>query len=611
MSNYIGRVTSRVPVDEFAKVAVTALRKAGFESPFVNNELKTITGRLIKCETVLGNPWRYEFSLWLSWKGDASGSDAQVDVCENTYEWSSEDCRKVFEEFRVALASPEIESPATQDKPQSGARWASEEDLRRAGYVSHLGLFEHGFLISPFGKQFLNLSEADSNKHVLVCGPTGSGKTSGIFIPNLLERISMSAIVTEATGSKGRADLYEKTAGFRSKAGQKIFYFNPDDLSSDRVNPLDLIETYADARRITEVIMQSTTLASHRGDQAWEMSERLLLTSLILHAVGERTSGNCTLAFVRDLLYRGADGIAQIIKQSRVAEAMHSFQGFYNNSTEAYRSLVAQGLATRLSIWADPKVRELTRTTEIDFDDLKEKLFTWYLATPADKPELKPLAALMLNTALEIAGRTDFRYQVGLFLDEFTNFGYVRGFPEKLTILRHDGIPVVLGIQDYVQLELTYEREAPLFLSQPATRIFFRPNDLKTAQNISRGLGTAEEFKVNVTSSGHLNEDSQKKPLLSAEDLLALDTEDIVVFLPKTYPARMKAFSWADYCELTDEERYPAPERRYVEVNEGLTICRSYMTHEGGAYELEFQEQLRKQGTTEKPDELRGGWAQC
>ena len=38
----------------------------------------------------------------------------------------------------------------------------------------------------------------------IIHGPPGTGKTTGIFIPNLIERVSCSAIVTEATGGKGQ-----------------------------------------------------------------------------------------------------------------------------------------------------------------------------------------------------------------------------------------------------------------------------------------------------------------------------------------------------------------------------------------------------------------------
>lgn len=75
----------------------------------------------------------------------------------------------------------------------------------------------------------------------------------------------------------------------------------------------------------------------------------------------------------------------------------------------------------------------------------------------------------MFNLALSLVTSETFAHPVGLFLDEFTNFGYVRGMPGKLTIIRHDKIPAILGIQDFVQLENLYRNEAKLLISQPVS----------------------------------------------------------------------------------------------------------------------------------------------
>src|SRR5207253_1938411 len=157
-------------------------------------------------------------------------------------------------------------------------------------------------------------------------------------------------IVTEATSGEGPT-LYNKTSGYRAMKGHQIYYFNPDDLGSHRINPLDRVNSVAAARRVTEILMLTTTLKTHKGDQSWEMSERCLLQSMILHAVGERTNGNCNLSFVREMLIKGPEGMSRIMQRSKVKEAQDNFELFLNNSTPPYRNLVCQGVATRLKTW--------------------------------------------------------------------------------------------------------------------------------------------------------------------------------------------------------------------------------------------------------------------
>ena len=48
--------------------------------------------------------------------------------------------------------------------------------------------------------------------------------------------------MTEATAGSEPPDLYQKTAGYRARAGHKVYYFNPDDGASVCINPLDQID---------------------------------------------------------------------------------------------------------------------------------------------------------------------------------------------------------------------------------------------------------------------------------------------------------------------------------------------------------------------------------
>ncbi len=508
------------------------------------------------------------------------GCLVEIEVSEDQFGWSDQECEDWFKKLVEATWVDGRKYVRENLKSKNtGARWATVDELNKQGYLGDKPE-QRSLLITKHKDtgSWFRLSEPDTNRHALVCGPTGTGKTSSIFVPNLIERIAVSAIVTEATGSKGRADLYSKTSGYREKVGkQKIFYFNPDDMTSHRINPLDQVNSYSEARRITEIIMQSTTLSSHKGDQTWDMAERLLLTSVILHAVGEREDtsispyGNCNLSYVVKLLNKGAEELGKILADSNIEEAQESYQGFLNNSSENYRNLVAGGLITRLDLWKDPKIKVLTETTDINFETLADELFTWYLATPADQPELKPLAALVFNIALKVIGNSNFKHPVMLMLDEFTNFGYVRGMPAKLSIIRHDKIPCVLGIQDYIQLKNLYHDEAPLFLSQPGTRIFFRPNDLETAERISKGLGEVREVMRRIESSGAIREEKDKFFLLSLDDLVNLDKDKLIAFTPSTRPNLTQFLGWEVYAEQTNEQKYPPPARTPHHVVTGLT----------------------------------------
>lgn len=574
-------ITTDIPPEKLARILMTTLRRHNWHVTFVDEETGIITAERKYVDNVMGKNWNYQYSVVLRWKGEGGFAGVLIEVNELTYNWTTRDCKERLLELGRGLYEDSRMVLDAEEKPKKGARWATPSELAKAGYI--VKTKKPGrLLVTGDGQNYLSLPEGETNRHALVCGPTGTGKTTGIFIPNLIERVTCSALVTEATGGKGIADLYTKTVGYRAANGHKIIYFNPDDLHSDQINPLDLVKTYMNARRVTEIIMQSTTLETHKGDQSWENSERALLTGLIIHAVSKREEGKCNLAYICDLFDDGPEGIQQVVAESPIEAARKSFKRFMNTTTPPYRNLVANGLITRLDLWNQPRIRALTEKTSFDFEALKSELFTWYLATPADKPELKPLSALIFNLALNIVTNENMQHPVGLFLDEFTNFGFVRGMPGKLTILRHDKIPAVLGIQDFVQLENLYKQEAKLLISQPAAKAFFKPNDFETAKRLSDMLGNKVITDGKVTSAGQLRDTKDKEPLLSVDDLLNLGAIDesseeaeggkpnMIVFLPGTRPVQVRALSWQDYQEQTDPANYPPPERRLLEVDETL-----------------------------------------
>lgn len=125
------------------------------------------------------------------------------------------------------------------------------------------------FVLGKFGEHIVRLPERLTHRHVLVCGPTGSGKSTAIFIPNLVERTACSALVTEAVSGNGMPTLYKATAGWRASKGHELVNFNPGDLTSTRINPIDQVRTIDDAQRLATLIIANTTADSHVGDQVW------------------------------------------------------------------------------------------------------------------------------------------------------------------------------------------------------------------------------------------------------------------------------------------------------------------------------------------------------
>jgi type IV secretion system protein VirD4 len=104
------------------------------------------------------------------------------------------------------------------------ARWASEPEIRRAGFRAPGGLL--------LGRQGGRLLQFGGPEHVLLYAPTRTGKGVGVVIPNLLAWPD-SVVVLDV-----KRENWEASAGFRAAHGQAVFLFDPlDALQSARTHP--------------------------------------------------------------------------------------------------------------------------------------------------------------------------------------------------------------------------------------------------------------------------------------------------------------------------------------------------------------------------------------
>lgn len=589
------------PKERIAELLRTSLAGSGWRVELINEDLCELAALLNRSERVSGIQWNYEYRCVASWEPEQDSVRLHLEVSEEKNQWTLENCKtKALEIMRAVLEKAEKLARLEKSRPvptrYGSARWGTHEDLMQAGYCG--GHDDHRRLVlgPGFDDNYATLTPEDSAKHAIVCGPTGSGKTTAVFIPNLSERVNSSVIVTEATAGAEPPDLYSKTAGYRGMFGKnRIYYFNPDDLHSDRINPLDVVNSYARAQELAQLVIENTTSKNNYGDDVWPKSEANLLTILIAHAAAEKQH----LGYIRALLREGPDGLSPVMEKSKVEQVRHEYRGFSNNARDGFKYGVFAGLMQRLGLWVNPRIVALTEKTDIDIEGLPSQLFSFYLATPAQKTHLKPIAALIFNFILDLALNRDFKNPLYLSLDEFTNFGLIPGIAEKLSIIRHKNIGVMLGFQDYSQLLKVYGKDdATQMFSQPGTKFFFRPRTLEVAEKISKMAGNMTVYERKMTSSGHIQERESGRPLIDPGEVLALPENEMLVFTPKCPPLKMPRFTWQDYIDSMEIPPLPKIE---VVVDERL-VKECQELKEPQPWQQEGEEmRKREQGQASKP----------
>ncbi|HNB20838.1 MAG TPA: type IV secretory system conjugative DNA transfer family protein [Candidatus Obscuribacter sp.] len=564
---------------DFPILAVNVLDRLGYQVSRASKQLDQILATERLDEQIGQDWWRHEYRVVLRWRvANSGGMLVTIDMEERKGGASELECQRrcdriLLELQRDAERSEEAKLHKEKSTVHGAARWGTEQELKNNGYFQKKPDAKRLIIGRTPDNQYIQVPEFWTHAHAIVCGRTGVGKSRGFFIPQLVERIATSMIVTEATPGYEAGELYKLTSGWRKMAGHQIYCFNPSDMTSNRINPIDRVRRAPEeekanlAEKLADLVIMNGESTEQKGEQTWNRSEKLLLIPLILHAAsGEPKYGH--FGALRWLLLQGPDRLADILYRSPSDVAQMEFEGWMRLSGETnFKYGVFSGLITKLNPWMTDQMVTLTETTDIDLDALKHELFTFYLAVPSRSRDSKLIGSLMVNFLLDhvLEIREQMKYPVTMLLDEFTNFGKISGIGDTLSIIRKNKIGLILGFQNYYQLEQVYSRrEAQIIIDMPATQVYFKQKTFQEARDLSEAIGRTTVEEASVSDSGRVQEFIQGRHLITADELISLNKE-VIVFTADTKPLKLALTEPTAYEQALS---YDAPTREKHEVSE-------------------------------------------
>src|SRR5579885_3034607 len=560
---------------DFPVLAVNVLDRLGYQVSRASKQLDQILAVEHLNEQVGRDWWRHEYRVVLRWNPTRQGDIVvSVSIEERKGSGTQAECQQRCDQILLELQKDAERVTAAKSHKQpstayGAARWGNIEELRETGYIQQKADSKRLIIGRTADSLYLQVPELWTHAHALVCGRTGVGKSRGFFIPQLIERLGTSMIVTEATPGYEAGELYKLTSGWRKMAGHEIYCFNPSDMSSHRINPIDRVRRAPEelkaqlAEKLADLIILNGEPSEGKYEQTWNRSEKLLLIPLILHAAAsEPQYGH--FGALRWLLLTGPNRLAQVLRDSPSKVARMEFEGWMRLSGETdFRYGVFSGLITKLNPWMTDQMVALTETTDIDLDTLKDELFTFYVAVPSRSRDSKLIGSLMLNFLLdhilELKDKGDLKHPMSMLLDEFTNFGKIAGISDTLSIIRKNKIGLVLGFQNYFQLEQVYSRrEAQIIIDMPATQVYFKQKTFAEARDLSEAIGRTTIEEATVNDSGRVHEIIQGRALITPDELISLKNE-VIVFTADTKPLKLPLTSPTAYEQAL---AYDAPERK-------------------------------------------------
>ncbi|MES0214238.1 type IV secretory system conjugative DNA transfer family protein [Mesorhizobium sp. C280B] len=384
---------------------------------------------------------------------------------------------------------------------------------------------------------------SDEPAHVLVVGPTRSGKGVSFVIPNGYMWRGSSVWFDP------KRENFEAFGAHRQALGDKVFFFSPGEQDSHRYNPLDFIRR--DARMPTDCAVVSSFIIPEAtgSSEIWARAGRQLLSAMISYVLtSPRYEGQRHLRAVAMLLSTGVDFLRVLTNIRNDEEkylpswVVHGLNQFIALEKET-RNSAYFNLTAALNPWTNDLVAAATASTDFDISKFRKDptaLFIGCSVAQLDvfRPIIKLLVQQIHDVLMASSPGPDEPYQVLVMIDEFRQLGKMESIVSKLAINAGYGFRMVLILQDLAQLDEVYGKATRhTTVTACQVKLFIRMNDVETSEHVSVMLGpTTIEVPTPIIRAGQgifggrdKSLSYQERPFRTAAELRQMPAKQAVV----------------------------------------------------------------------------------
>lgn len=438
---------------------------------------------------------------------------------------------RVFSELTnnrlVPTAPPPVEFLPDAEKMHGGKqRWAQLPDLERAGLLD-----PKGFLLGKLGYGSY-LYTGEYNSHILTIASTGSGKGTGVVIPNLLRHVG-SAVVLDPKGENLIA-----TAHKRSIMGNTVYYYDPwevinsyntkyrrnvvPDATKAHINPFDfLIPDSPDFLDNARVLASAMIVRTDSKDVFFYNGAEGLIQKLIVYICTFYPKGDehRNLIHLRELVTMPPKTLLIKLKgdilhfrargetpHGLVLELKSWLMSQIDSRSKSSNDIYSFAIQATEFI-TSPFVAESMRDTNIDILRLKTSPTSLYLVLDMDKllfvsDMYKPLVRTIITVCMfGASARENATHKLLFMLDEIAQLGNLQYLPRLMSIYRSRGVVIWTIWQNLEQIQQNYKEDWRNMIGNCDVQQYFGINDKDTAQMVSELAGQTTIFKESYATT--------------------------------------------------------------------------------------------------------------
>ena len=409
------------------------------------------------------------------------------------------------------------------------------------------------------------------DKHALVIGGTGSGKTRN----HVLETVGLIALRGGSIlCSDVKGEISDYTRPFLEDMGYDVVTINfSEPQYSDGYNFLQPVIDFVDQGNIAAAIDATWDLTSQlvgeaKGERLWNDGEASIIAACIMAVVYDNQQPENkiyqNLANVYHFIVNMCKPVGQVLPLSLYVESLEEHHpskmllGVSDIAPSRTRGSFYTSAVMTLKLFTNPYIAYMTSHSDLNLQDLGKKKMAVFVVLPDDRKTYHSLATLLMAQAYTALSKLAEQYGGRLpvcvynIFDEFGNFTKLPEINQMMTMSRSKGIFYYLFIQSFAQLEINYEKTGKsVIMGNCDVTIYLKSNEHDTRKEISDLLGTytvqtystssnANRASTKVTSTGASNQltgrpllyPDELKKIVRPYSLVITDTDNAITYSP-------------------------------------------------------------------------------